>query len=331
MEDCEVFSQSFNRPNLYYEIIPKQARFIQGMGELITRKYAGQCGIVYTLSRKSAEGTATTLATKHGIQARYYHAMMDPEAKNEVQQKWQSGEVQVVVATIAFGMGIDKPDVRFVIHQNLPKSLEGYYQETGRAGRDGQPSDCYLYFSYGDVPALRRMINEDKDKPREEKERQHAMVNRMVAYCESTHTCRRVQILQYFGEKFDAAQCNDKCDNCVNGLANGGAVLEDFTDCALALLEAVAELTRVTLGKLVEVVTASKNIGRHQNIAGFGRCRGMKTHEVQRVVMALHDEGALIDVQLMCESNGIPITNFEVRHEIVVPFAKWEAARDIRC
>lgn len=319
MESCEIFSQSFNRPNLYYEVITKQARFIQGMGELITSKYAGQTGIVYTLSRKSAEGTAHTLATKHGIEARYYHAQMDPSAKLEVQEKWQSGEVKVVVATIAFGMGIDKPDVRFVIHQHMPKSLEGYYQETGRAGRDGQPSDCYLYFSYSDIPALRRMINEDKDKLQDEKERQHAMVNRMVAYCESSHTCRRVQILQYFGEKFDSAKCDDMCDNCRNGHANGEAVLEDFTECAVALLQAVRDVKKITLGKLVEIVTASKNVGKHHHIPGFAACKGMKSHEVQRVVMALHDEGALVDVQQLCASNSIPITNFEVSIIAVLP------------
>ena len=313
MGHCEIFSQSFNRPNLYYEVRPKQARFIQGMGELITSKHDGQSGIVYTLSRKSAEGTAHTLQTKHNINARYYHAQMDPELKIEVQEGWQRGEIHVVVATIAFGMGIDKPDVRFVIHQNMPKSLEGYYQETGRAGRDGQPSDCYLYFSYSDIPALRRMINDDRDKLDDEKERQHAMVNRMAAYCESTHTCRRVQVLQYFGEKFDAAKCNDMCDNCIKGQTNGAAVLKDFTECAVALLSAVTALREVTLGKLVEIVTASKNVGKHAEIPGFAVCKGMKNHEVQRVVMALHDEGALVDTQKMCQSNGIPITNYAVK------------------
>ncbi|KAK3906942.1 hypothetical protein C8A05DRAFT_11347 [Staphylotrichum tortipilum] len=312
LENCELFSQSFNRPNLYYQVITKQARFIQGMGELINTKHAGQSGIVYTLSRKSAEGTAHTLETKHGIKARYFHAQMDAEAKVEVQEKWQSGEVQVVVATIAFGMGIDKPDVRFVIHQNMPKSLEGYYQETGRAGRDGNPSVCYMYFSYGDIPALRRMINEDKDKLDEEKERQHGMVNRMAAYCENSHSCRRVQLLQYFGEKFEAANCNQSCDNCVNGQTSGDVVLEDFTECAVALLSAVKELGQVTLGKLVEIVTASKNVGKHQGIPGFATCKGMKNHEVQRVVMALHDEGALIDEQKLCQSNGIPVTNYRI-------------------
>ncbi|KAK4128590.1 hypothetical protein N657DRAFT_676349 [Parathielavia appendiculata] len=312
MENCEIFSQSFNRPNLYYEVIPKQARFIQGMGQLITNKYGGQTGIVYTLSRKSAEGTANTLSTKHGIKAHHYHAQMDPETKREVQEKWQRGEIHVVVATIAFGMGIDKPDVRFVIHQNMPKSLEGYYQETGRAGRDGKRSDCYLYFSYSDIPTLRRMINEDKDKHDDEKERQHAMVNRMVAYCESSHTCRRVQILQYFGENFDPAECNDMCDNCRSGQTNEPPIVQDYTECAVALLMAVRALHQVTLGKLVEIVTASKNIGQHRHLPGFALCKGMKSHEVQRVVMALHAQGALVDMQEVCQSNGIPITNFEL-------------------
>lgn len=312
MENCEIFTQSFNRPNLYYEVISKQARFIGGMGKLITTKYSGQCGIVYCLSRKSAEGTATALVTKHNIKARYYHAQMDPEAKIDVQEKWQAGEVHVVVATIAFGMGIDKPDVRFVIHQNMPKSLEGYYQETGRAGRDGHPSDCYLYFAYSDIPTLRRMVNEDRDKQPAEKERQHAMINRMVSYCESSYACRRVQILRYFDEAFDAEQCGSMCDNCVAGLTNGEPVLEDFTECAVALLTAVQSQGQITLGKLVEVVTASKNVGKHQHIPGFSVCKGMKNYEVQRVAMALHAEGALKDHQQTCMSNGIPVTNYKV-------------------
>ncbi|KAK4153419.1 hypothetical protein C8A00DRAFT_15349 [Chaetomidium leptoderma] len=330
MENCEFFSHGFNRPNLYYEVIPKQARFIQGMGELITSKYDGLSGIVYTLSRKSAEGTAHTLATKHGIKARHYHAQMDPEAKNDVQAKWQKGEIKVVVATIAFGMGIDKPDVRFVIHQTLPKSLEGYYQETGRAGRDGKPSDCYLYFSYSDIPVLRRMINEDAAKLGQERERQHAMVNRMVAYCESVHTCRRVQVLHYFGEKFDVAQCNDMCDNCRTGETKAAPVLEDFTECAVALLKAVQFLKEVTLGKLVEIVTASKNVGKHQEIPGFGHCRGMKNYEAQRVVMALHAEGALADVQRMCQTNGIPVTNYGLGKDIAEKYLEGPEEQRLR-
>ncbi|KAL2199932.1 hypothetical protein P885DRAFT_29013 [Corynascus similis CBS 632.67] len=313
MENCEVFTQSFNRPNLFYEVIYKRSRFVQGMGELIQEKFPGQCGIVYTLSRKSAEGTAQVLEKRHGIKARHYHAHMDPESKLDVQKKWQEGEIHVVVATIAFGMGIDKPNVRFVIHQSLPKSLEGYYQETGRAGRDGLPSECILYFAYHDIPALRRMINEDKDKARDEKERQHQMLNRMVAYCESSHTCRRVQILRYFDERFDAADCKNMCDNCVNGSVNDEPpVMEDFTECAIALLTAVKGQQRVTLGKLVDIVTGTKKVGMHKNAPGFALCKGMKNHEVQRVVMALHDEDALADYQQTAGSNGIPITNFKL-------------------
>ncbi|KAL2161453.1 hypothetical protein VTH06DRAFT_8014 [Thermothelomyces fergusii] len=313
MENCEVFTQSFNRPNIFYQVIYKQARFIQGMGELIKERFPGQCGIVYTLSRKSAEGTAQALASKHGIKARYYHAQMDPQSKLEVQEQWQAGEIHVVVATIAFGMGIDKPNVRFVIHQSLPKSLEGYYQETGRAGRDGKPSECILYFAYHDIPALRRMINEDKDKDKDEKERQLQMLNRMVNYCETSHTCRRVQILRYFGEKFDPADCKNMCDNCASGSTNEEPpVMEDFTECAVALLTAVQGQKQVTLGKLVEIVTGSKNVGQHTGAPGFLLCKGMKNHEVQRVVMALHDEDALADCQETALSNGIPITNFKL-------------------
>ncbi|KAL2022783.1 hypothetical protein VTK56DRAFT_4599 [Thermocarpiscus australiensis] len=311
MEDCEIFSQSFNRPNLYYEVRAKEGSFLKLMGELIATKHAGQSGIIYTLSRKSAESIAGMLVANHKIKAQHYHAQMDPSAKVDVQQRWQSGDIQVVVATIAFGMGIDKPDVRFVIHQYMPKSLEGYYQETGRAGRDGQHSDCYLYFSYGDIPALRRMINEDKDKPQEQKERQHAMLNRMVSYCESRHVCRRVQILEYFGEKFDAAQCNSQCDNCKDGRRSGTAELQDFTDCALALLKAVRHMKQATLAKAVEVVIG-KHPSKNKDVDGQGLCKGMKNYEVQRVLIALHAEGALNDEQVVSQGNSIPVTHFRL-------------------
>lgn len=311
MEGCEVFIQSFDRPNLYYEVILRESTFVAGMAELIHNKYPGQSGIIYTLSRKSAEGTAESLVTKYGIKARYYHAQVDSDIRAEVQRLWQRGEIQVVVATIAFGMGIDKPDVRFVIHQHMPKNLEGYYQETGRAGRDGKPSGCYLYFSYTDLPSLRRMINEDREyaKVPEQKERLHALLNQMVSYCES-RSCRRVRLLQYFGEKIDASRCNNNCDNCRKGRRGEAIEMQNFTNCAVAILQAVRSTQPVTLGRIVEIVTG-KHRSRHGGAEGYGACKGMKTYQVHRVAMALHGEGALDDHQMVGRGK-VPVTHFSV-------------------
>jgi bloom syndrome protein len=312
MQDCDMFTQSFDRPNLYYEVKVRPARFVQNIAQLIHGCYKNQSGIIYCLSRKSAEGTATSLQAKHNIVARHYHSQMEPHMKEDIQKSWQSGQVQVVVATIAFGMGIDKPDVRFIIHQNLPKSLEGYYQETGRAGRDGQRADCYLYFNYSDIPVLRRMINEDKDKAPEERQRQHALLNSMVAYCENTNTCRRAQLLHYFGERYPNSRCNDMCDCCASGDIDGFYESKDYTDYARAVLQVVKAEKKITLGKLVEVLTSSKHVSQHGGIPGFKACKDLKKHEVQRVIMHLQWEEALEEEVIMNTRAGVPVGYFKV-------------------
>jgi bloom syndrome protein len=177
MDNCKIFAQSFNRPNLFYHVQKKDQDILKTVAALIKKEYRGQSGIVYCLSKKGCEMVSDKLS-EVGIETAFYHAGMDALSRSKVQREWQSGKTKVIVATIAFGMGIDKPDVRFVIHHALPKSLEGYYQETGRAGRDGKRSGCYLYYSAKDAATLRRMI-ESNEGDYSQKQRQHDMLKKV--------------------------------------------------------------------------------------------------------------------------------------------------------
>ncbi|KAH8675809.1 hypothetical protein BX600DRAFT_409717 [Xylariales sp. PMI_506] len=298
IDQCEVFSQSFNRPNLYYEVRKKEKNTVGTIAELINSRYSGQTGIVYTLSRKNAESTAQKLQER-GIAAHHYHAAIDAVEKARIQTEWQRGRIKVVVATIAFGMGIDKPDVRFVIHQTLPKSLEGYYQETGRAGRDGNPSECYLYYSFGDVTQLRKMIN-DGEGNEEQKERQRNMLSTVTAFAGNQSDCRRVEILRYFGESFEKADCQSSCDNCK---ANGTFATEDFTEIALAVLELVRSERRMTLNQCTEVLLGQQKKKHNENLQqtskGYmGFAKGTPKHEIHRIIDKLAMEEALAEVNV---------------------------------
>jgi len=207
MNNATVFKSSFNRSNLFYEVKAKR----NVLKEIVkfVKQNSGKSGIIYCLSRKKVEEVAEALSL-NGVRALPYHAGLDSKVRADTQDKFLMEDVDVIVATIAFGMGIDKPDVRYVIHHDMPKSMEGYYQETGRAGRDGGEGVCVAFYSEKDIDKLQKFM---KDKPVSEREIGTQILKEVIDYAESS-VCRRKQLLHYFGENFNEAGCNNMCDNC---------------------------------------------------------------------------------------------------------------------
>jgi len=260
--EADVFKSSFNRPNLYYEVRSKQ----DATKEIIKyiKNNLGKSGIIYCLSRKKVEELAETLKV-NGIKALPYHAGMDSSTRTQNQDKFLMEEADIIVATIAFGMGIDKPDVRYVIHYDIPKSLEGYYQETGRAGRDGGEGRCIAYYSYNDIQKLEKFM---QGKPIAEQEIGKQLLLETVSYAESS-VCRRKILLHYFGEEYTKENC-EACDNCLHPKTQfeGSDYVVSVLEAILAVKEKFKadHVSNILAGKATSAIKSYK----HHKLDIFG-------------------------------------------------------------
>lgn len=304
MHNPMLLKQSFNRTNLFYEVKFKVAStYMDWIKNFILTKYRGKTGVIYCHLKQSCEQTSEKLQS-WGINAAFYHAGMNPDDRSVVQQQWQDNTIQVICATIAFGMGIDKPDVRYVLHLYVPRTLEGYYQETGRAGRDGRDSECIMFYSYKDARSLQSMILRDEELDREAKESHLLKLRQVVQYCENTTDCRRKQVLQYFNEKFDPKLCNKKCDNCFN-INKTTMVGKDVTEHAkniLLLVQCIQE-ERVTVLYCQDVFKGSNSSkivkAGHDRVSYHGKGRDLDKTDVERIFFYLLSDGSLAEYQIM--------------------------------
>jgi bloom syndrome protein len=304
-QSCAFFIQSFNRENLQYAVEYKTSNpvALERIATIIKTKFPNKCGIVYCISRNECESVSKFLVSKK-IRALAYHAGMTDKQRADAQMKWTNGcDCKVVCATIAFGMGVDKPDVRFVIHLGLPKSLEGYYQESGRAGRDGQVSFCLLFYNNQDRHKWLRLMKQEYGNSggggNYEIYKLHLdNLYRMAQYCDNRTDCRRTQILEYFGEQFDRQLCIDSkmntiCDNCKSFKANQ-FVLRDITTQARVICKDVQRLQSnedVTLVQLAEILKGSMSSKitekQHNKLDMHGQLSKYKKNDIERIIRKL--------------------------------------------
>ena len=291
MRNPQFFTASFNRPNLFYEVKPKTKSILQDIGAYISSKQRNECGLVYCTTKKECTKVAKCLDEEFQIQCGCYHAGLSEKLRKNNQDQWMSGELQVLVATIAFGMGIDKQNVRFVIHHSFPKSLENYYQESGRAGRDNLKSNCIIYFSFTDKCKHDSLIENNK--------RQELNLNglyEVMKYCENLYTCKRKIILNYFGEEFDEKRCGDMCDSCLN---RRKCMEKDVTSQALEVLKLVEEPPKgvKTLIQISEYLKGNskrksdKEIEGNEN--GYGVLNEFKIEEIRCILRHMVYENVL--------------------------------------
>src|SRR5215204_3660383 len=288
LRNANIFISSFNRPNLYYEIQPKVNidQTIKNIVRFITQM-KNKTGIIYTLNRKTTEELADILVA-NGIKAIAYHAGLDGKLCAERQDLFMNEDVHVIVATIAFGMGIDKPDIRFVIHYNIPKSIENYYQETGRGGRDGLEGKCILYYSHKDVSKLEHLM---RDKPLTEREVGAQLINESVSYAESG-VCRRKILMSYFGEEYTEPNCGN-CDNCRHPKEKVEA--KENVIQAIKVIKALDE--RFATDYVVRIITGyltpQIKMFRHEGLSEFGIGKGQPDHFWNSLIRQMLLEGLL--------------------------------------
>lgn len=289
LTNAQTFTASFNRPNLHYMVLPKN-----GVSEQIleyVKKHSGESGVIYCQSREKVDRLTEKL-NKNGIKALSYHAGLDDKTRQKHQEAFIKENVDVIVATIAFGMGIDKPNVRFVIHADLPSNLERYYQETGRAGRDSLPSECVLFYSYADKSAIEFFI---RKKSIVEQEVAKRLLKKMVEFAE-TKTCRRKLLLSYFGESFGSDNCKS-CDNCLYP-----AETFDATIIAQKILSCIFRVgQRFGTGYVVDVLTGSDDIrikkNNHDNLSTYGIVTDFSGSQIRTFIQELIHLGYLAQTQ----------------------------------
>ena len=308
---------SFNRPNLFYKVIPKNKPGEQILS--FVRGRPAEPGIVYRTTRKSVEQTADMLA-RHGIRALPYHAGLDDATRVKNQDAFNRDEIDVIVATVAFGMGIDKSNVRYVLHGDLPKNIESYYQETGRSGRDGEPAHCLLLFGYGDIPKIRFFFNEITD----EAEKKHAIkcLNDMVHYA-TVHACRRKQLLNYFGERFEQKDAKEAKESCCDVCAGEVESIDGTRDAQIVMSAIHRTGQRFGINHIVAVVTgdASDRIRQlgHDQIKTFGAGKDQDKRHWRLMIDNLLAQGLVLQtpgdypvLQLQTESREVLFGGREV-------------------